>query len=265
MKLVTLLLTVALTCSAFAGNDKKNCPKPQPKPPVHNPDPKPANPTSTSVSNSAANASSASSSSASSSSSANQSQGQNQTQGQTASTGDQANSQSSNYSSNYQEVRQTPFAFAPSIFTGDCQKALTGGASSPLAALSLGGSRTDKDCQALRLAGAFLSLNNFNAAAKVLCSTDSAKRAKLTIDDCMGFVQISQTEVPAPQVIERIVEVPAAPQPPVQITVNVPPSLPPTTVLPPPAPTVKKKVVRKVNKPAKQPECVVAEIKKECK
>lgn len=252
MKFTSLMLTVVLASSAFAGvapAERCKKPEPKPKPPVVSPKPPQPKPQPTQTQTY----------------SGEQNQQQNQNQGQSqsanASNGDQANSQATSLNSNYQEVRQTPLAYAPTIFNGDCQKSLSGGASSPLAAISLGGSRTDKDCQALRLAQAFVTLNNLTAAAKVLCSTDASKRAKLTLEDCMGFVAISETKVASqPQVVERIIEVPAAPQPPVQITFNAPPSLPPVTVDPPkPVAKVKKRVVRKTNK--KPIDCAVPVVK----
>lgn len=58
------------------------------------------------------------------------------------------------------------------------------------------------------LANEFIGMGNFEAAAKVLCSTKSAHEAHLTIDDCRLVVK----PVPPQVVIAAPVQVPTVPQ-----------------------------------------------------
>lgn len=176
-----------------------------------------------------ANASSSSSSTASSNSSstANQKQTQNQTQTATggnasATNGDQKNAQTTSYSSNYTEVRQTPMAYAPeAIPSAPCRSGFSGGASSGLGAVSLGGSKRDSECDLRETARAFALLGNSEAAARILCETKGAKKAKLTKEECTkltrGYVEPRRfLEAPTtPSVVPPTIIVPA-------ITVNLP-------------------------------------------
>ena len=156
------------------------------------------------------------------------------------------------YSESYNEVRQNPGAYAPTaaFTTSSCAKGYSGGASTPTVAATLGIAMTDKGCDSRQTAADFFAIGNPTAAAKVLCSTDASKRAKLTLAECEAIVQ------PKP----IIVSVPAPAPPPVApvITVNVPPSPAPQIVyLDPPERTVvqvaqEKRVtvpVKKVHKP----------------
>jgi hypothetical protein len=53
-------------------------------------------------------------------------------------------------------------------------------------------------------------MHNFTAAAKILCSTNAAKRAKLTTEDCLALA------VPVPEVIGQVPTVaPVVPMSPV--------------------------------------------------
>ena len=68
--------------------------------------------------------------------------------------------------------------------TASCLGAVQGGASAPVGSIMFGKSTKDKECSLIRLANEFIGMGNFDAAAKVLCATKSAKEAKLTIDEC---------------------------------------------------------------------------------
>jgi hypothetical protein len=95
-------------------------------------------------------------------------------------------------------------AYAPdNLNTSPCVKGFSGGGSGPMGALSLGFSKTDKGCDSRQTAVIFHSLGNDHAAALVLCSTDAAKRAHLTLADCEAMLPPApvavQGPVPAPQ------------------------------------------------------------------
>ncbi len=149
--------------------------------------------------------------------------------GGNASNGPQSNAQSTTENTNI--PRETPPAYAPPVFPTDpCQKGASAGGSSPFFGLSLGWSRDSKECEKVVGAASFVAMNNYQAAAKILCTLKVAQAAKLTIDDCMAFVirqePKPQVSTPTPQII-----VPAP-----QITINNPPiqlPMPLTTVAPP--------------------------------
>jgi hypothetical protein len=95
----------------------------------------------------------------------------------------------------------------------------------------------DKECNYVRLANEFIAMGNFEAAAKMLCATKSAKEAGLTIEDCRLTVKpvpIAQVVAPAPQVVAPSVVVPVTINPvlPVlheEITVYAPKPVSPAT------------------------------------
>jgi hypothetical protein len=90
--------------------------------------------------------------------------------------------------SNYRQIRQAPTAIAPDAFpSAPCRVAGGIGVSSPFGGLSLGGSKLDKDCDARETARFFALINNRTAAAKILCNTKAAKKAKLSLEQCLGF------------------------------------------------------------------------------
>jgi hypothetical protein len=148
--------------------------------------------------------------SSASTSAANASNANNSTGNTTTVTGDTTNN-----------PRQTPMAYAPdNLNTSPCALGFSGGGSGPMGALALGITRIDKGCDSRQTAVIFHSLGNDTAAAEVLCSTDAAKRAHLTIEKCALMVPRVQPPAPAPAPV-------ATPQP---IIIN-PPSI---TVLPAP-------------------------------
>lgn len=222
--LAKLLIAATFSLIACSGAFAWSCPKGQhwvQKPGQTNvevgscvsdtPDPSGAIATAKSDSNSSAISKSDSSSNASSS--ASQKQNQNQTQSATASNGDQSNAQQTTVSNNtnYNQVRQVASAIAPDAFpTAPCTKSFGGGIQTGIFGASGGGGKIDRGCDDRETARSFALMGNRVAAAKILCQTPAAKRAKLTLEECSTFVQ-----PPAPV---QIVNTPAAPQ----ITVNVP-------------------------------------------
>jgi hypothetical protein len=115
----------------------------------------------------------------------------------------------STYSNTENQVRQTPGAYAPdaAFTTSPCIKGFSGGLSFPGGAGTAGFSKIDKGCDSRQTAVVFHAIGNDSAAAKLLCSTDAAKRAHLTLEECATIVkpqpviQPSAPSAPAPQVI----------------------------------------------------------------
>lgn len=126
------------------------------------------------------------------------------------------------FSSIDNQVRQTPIAYAPdaAFTTSPCVKGFSGGVSTPGIAGSLGLSKTDKGCDSRQTAVIFFALGNKTAAAKMLCSTDASKRAKLSLEECLAIVA-----PPQPQVIVREPLV-AQPAPPQVIVIQAPTPVP---------------------------------------
>lgn len=92
-------------------------------------------------------------------------------------------------------------AVAPIGFpTAPCLATFGGAAQSIPGGISFGGSRVDKGCDSRATAQQFaLLLNNRVAAAKILCTTKAARRAHLTIEDCLAFVPAPVAIVPPRQ------------------------------------------------------------------
>jgi hypothetical protein len=92
-----------------------------------------------------------------------------------------------------------------------------------MGSLSLGISKIDKGCDSRQTAVIFHGIGNDFAAAKILCSTDAAKRAHLTLEECQLIVSppvpvVVQQPVPAPVQQPIIIQLPPAPVvPPVAI------------------------------------------------
>jgi hypothetical protein len=148
------------------------------------------------------------------------------------------------FSSTDNQVRQTPPAYAPdaAFTTSPCVKGFSGGVSSPGLAGSLGISKTDKGCDSRQAAVIFFALGNKTAAARILCSTDAAKRAKLTVDECLAIV------APTQQVIVREAPVALPAPPPQVIVIQAPqpvlqPQVVPQAVVAPPQPDCKLRTV----------------------
>jgi hypothetical protein len=180
----------------------------------------------------------------------NQKQGQTQSaQGGSATGGASNQSQSAvatsngdnsnNYNSTVNMPRQVASAIAPDVLpSAPCFKGFSGAAQTPLLGASFGAGKIDKGCDSRETARSFASLGNRLAAATILCKTDAAKRAGLTLADCLTFVV-----APAPVIIQAPTPQPVqAPQ-----EINI-------TVLPAPV------VVQQVSTPA--PIIVVPEPKR---
>lgn len=130
-------------------------------------------------------------------------------------------------------------AYAPdAIPSAPCVKSYGAGASGPMFGASFGGGKIDKGCDSRETARAFALLHNLTAAAKILCSTDAAKRAGLTMEDCLAMttppVETVVEQVPAPTPTPVVVNVaPPAPQPaPAPVAPPTPVTIPGVTVTP---------------------------------
>jgi hypothetical protein len=183
------------------------------------PTPKPTDPSNSSNSTSSSSSSASSQATASSSQGQKQNQGQSQTAngGQATATGGNAtnagNNQSTAYSSSYTQVRQAPMAYAPEAFsTALCRAGASAGVSAPIGAISLGGSKKDKDCERSVLASQFFSRGNYVAGCKLLMHVAVVKEA-LTFDECVVAVVPKPVVVEAPPMVAPVVP---------SITVNVP-------------------------------------------
>ncbi len=250
MKLRTIFVTLLLSCALSFGQ-VKNCPKPVPPPVPPTPTPVATNSnvnTNTNTNNVSASAGATASS--------NQSQSQTQSAASsatggnaTASNGPQSNSQTVNQN----QERQAPALSGGFIVpTASCLGSAQGGVSAPMGGVTFGKSTKDKECNFVRLANEFIAMGNFNAAAKMLCATKSAKEAKLTLDDCLLTVKptpapVSQNvstsqQVPTVRETQTIV-VPVTVQP--VVTVLSPPEYKTSIDVYPPKPVVKKKPVVK--------------------
>lgn len=210
---------------------------------------------SISVAGADAQSSSSSKSVSSSSSSSKSSAGAQSTSG-VSNSGNSGSSSSNGLTQTYKEVRQTPFAFAPeAIPTAPCIKGFSAGGSSPLLAGNFGSGKIDAGCDSRETARIFALMGNQLAAAKILCSTDAAKRASLTLEDCKSFVvvptEIKLAPVPTSE-LDKLTEQTvqqaklALPTPIVQLQppVNLRTDKPKVRVVPADKPRAKRKVVK---------------------
>ncbi len=240
----TIFAVLTLSCAMMFAQAKPQCTKPQP-PPTPTPI---STPVTTSINNNNTNnnlntANSTSNANSTSTASSNQSQSQMQSTASNATGGNSSSSANGGAASvNENTQRQAPSVSGGFIVpTASCLGAAQGGVSAPMGSVMFGKSTKDKECNFVRLANEFIAMGNFNAAAKMLCATKTAKEAKLTLDDCLLTVK------PAP-VVSTVVPVPSAPVIIVPVTVQ-----PTVTVLPappeyktridvyPPKPVAKKK------------------------
>ena len=135
-------------------------------------------------------------------------------------------------------------AYAPTaIPTAPCVKGYGAGAQTAPFGISFGGDKVDKNCQALETARYFAEYGSRLAACKVLISTDAAKKAGVTLEDCVG------TPTPVVEVTTEVI--PPAPELPVVVVRDIP-TFPLVVYGPPAIPHYtdqqKKRIVRK--KPA---------------
>lgn len=221
MKAALAVLILACSTVCFADDHQQHQPSPPP-------------PQSTAVIAVAAAAAGASST-VKDSGNSQQKQGQQQSQSQqmngsgnststsTANGNGDSNGNGSNDTNiDYRNPRQTATAIAPAQFpSASCFKTYGGAGQGPAFGFSVGAGRIDRDCSARELARSFMGINNPTAAARILCSTADAKRAKLTLEQCLAIAQ------PAPVFAEQNPTPAAAPpvivtNPTPNITVNIP-------------------------------------------
>ena len=161
---------------------------------------------------------------------------QGQKQGQSQSSTSSANNSGGNSSNVYSNsetynAAKIPVstAYAPTtIPTSPCLKGYSGGGQGTSLGLSFGGSKVDENCAALETARAFDSMNERLAGCKVKISTKYAKKAGVTLEDCMATemvaapLPVAVVPPPAPQQpIVVVVPAQAAPAP-VAVPVQVP-------------------------------------------
>ena len=183
--IAVLLLSGAL---AFA------CTPPKPKPPVP-PTPVPVATNSNINTNANTNtATSVASSSSNSTASSNQTQGQQQGQTQTATGGNAASSTSN-------DTRIAASAIAPPVLpTVPCFKGAGGAVQAGMIGGSFGGGKVDQGCDDRELARAFSGQQTV-ASCKILLNTKKAKKAGITMEDCLGVQPISQNVVTSQQLV----------------------------------------------------------------
>lgn len=105
--------------------------------------------------------------------------------------------QSNNQVTNYNDVRQTPATFVPPQFsTAACQQAGGAGGAGGLFSFGVSGSKTNGECEKRATAQDFAAIGNSEAAAKILCGTKAAKKAGLTMEDCLKIQQKPGTAAP---------------------------------------------------------------------
>lgn len=163
-----------------------------------------------------------------------------QTNSQSTTTSANGNGDGSNnasYSSVVNTPRQVATAIAPAQFpSASCFKTFGAAGQAGTFGFSMGGGKIDRDCSARELARSFVGINNMTAAAKVLCSTADAKRAKLTMEDCLAIsapvAPVAQEEEPRER--ERMEPTIVVPTP--SVVVNLPPTTVAAAVIPQAAP-----------------------------
>jgi hypothetical protein len=153
------------------------------------------------------------------------SQGQTQSQANTSSNANQSsasnqangNGSNSNDTTNNVYAAKIPVstAYAPTTFpTSPCLKSYSGGGQGTSLGVSFGGSKVDKNCALLETARAFDTVNERLPACKIKVSSEYAKKAGVTLADCMAVAVII-----APAPVAAVVPAPIAPQ---VIVVQVP-------------------------------------------
>jgi hypothetical protein len=161
-----------------------------------------------------------------------QGQKQSQSQSNTSTNNNQSAGGSVSNVGNSQTLVEAPqipvnTAVAPPVFsTTNCFKGYSAGAQTPLIGGSFGGGGIDKNCAAERIAQDYYAMGNRLAACKVITNTKASKDAGVTMADCMNA-----PVRPVPVVVPSIpVAVPVINPAPIQVTVNVPPTLAPIII-----------------------------------
>lgn len=188
--------------------------------------------------------------------SAQQSQSNKSVNNNASSASNQANGNGSNSNNTTNNIAApkipVPTAYAPAtIPTSPCFKGFGGGAQMAQAGISFGGGKVDPNCAILETARSFDMVNERLAACKVKISNKYAKKAGVTLEDCM---HVEMTEAPPVAEVSAPILPPVAAAP---LTVTVPvtivnPAPAPVKVIESPVvtdekkPVVKKRVARRL-------------------
>jgi hypothetical protein len=181
--------------------------------------------TNSSNSNSASNstANSSSNSASTSSSNQNQKQTQKQTQSQVATGGNatggsasaqggaanasaQNNGNGSNNTTTNVAASKIPVASAiapPALPSAPCIKSYGGSAQTMAFGASFGGGKVDEGCDTRETARSFSGISKV-AQCKLLVSTKASKKAGVTMEDCMGPVEVPVASI-APLVVPQVI------------------------------------------------------------
>lgn len=187
----TLILSLILAGSLY-GQAKKDCPKPIPPSPKPAPKPVVVTPAPTMTATASASASAQSTATAGGASVA------------------------------FNEKIPVATAYAPTVYpTVPCFKGVGAGIQTAAIGASFGGGKVDEGCDARELARTFMTMGSRVSACKILVRTKSARKAGITMDDCM--YEPPKPIPPAPVLTEDahtgnpriiLVMVPLAPPPP---------------------------------------------------
>lgn len=144
----------------------------------------------------------------------NASQTQSQTQSNSNSAVGSGNTTSVSNNTIYKQVHQVASALAPETLpTAPCTGSLGGAVQTGLVGASLGGSRTDKNCEILETAKFFGFAGSRIAMCKTAITTKAARRAGVTFEDCMQEFDKAEATPPPVQQQPQIVIVPVQPSP----------------------------------------------------
>jgi hypothetical protein len=169
------------------------------------------------------------------------SQGQKQGQGQQQSSTSSANNTGGNSSNSYSSTNDETYnaakipantAYAPTTLpTVPCLKTYSGGGQGSSFGFSFGGGKVDKNCALLETARSFDEMNERLAGCKVKISSDYAKKAGVTLEDCMAVEMVHVVTPPPAPVVEKA---PVVPPQVVVVQVPVPAPAPAPVVVPSP-------------------------------
>ncbi len=135
----------------------------------------------------------------------NATQGQKQGQQQEASANNSGGNSSNSYSSvsTYKAAANT--AYAPTeIPTASCFKGYSAGGQGTGFGFSLGGGKIDKNCRALQTA---VHATNRVTYCKLYIQLQDAKKAGVTMEDCMAMPAETPVQTPAPIVVAPVAPV----------------------------------------------------------
>ena len=130
----------------------------------------------------------------------NQHQQQSQTQNATPNSSSTANGNGVGNGDNsndttFKDVHQTASAIAPPQFpTSPCFKSIGGAAQGGLFGASFGGGKIDQNCAIIETAKVFAANGSKLAYCKTMLTNKFAKKAGITLDDCMGNTVSVQDE-----------------------------------------------------------------------